>query len=392
MDGGRIARGDDTSLPAGLDRNKINCNYETRKRYRVVPHGAVFMVIPEKAAGESGMKIFAFRGGCRLHRRFPLFCALVMALFVFAGCGRRVQNRVQGYVEGEFVYVASPFAGALVDLRVQRGEQVKAGQPLFRLESEPEKDAADEAARRLAQARSLLRDEEKGKRPSEMDSLEAQLRQAQAALAFSQKEFSRQEKMLRTAATSRQDLDSARSSREQARERVAQWSADLETARLGSREDQIRAAKANVQALDAALAQAEWNLAQKRQAAPKTGLVFDTLYREGEWVPSGRPVVVLLPPENIKVRAFVPETLVGGIHPGAAARVFVDGVSRPFTGRVSFISPQAEYTPPVIYSRQSREKFVFMIEITFDPETASKLHPGQPVDVELGAGAGPAPR
>jgi HlyD family secretion protein len=81
-------------------------------------------------------------------------------------------------------------------------------------------------------------------------------------------------------------------------------------------------------------------------------LVFDTLFRQGEWVPAGT-VVALLPPSNIKVRAFVPETRIGGVQPGDAVSVTVDGVPEPFAGHVSFISPRAEYTPPVIYSREA---------------------------------------
>ncbi len=95
-------------------------------------------------------------------------------------------------------------------------------------------------------------------------------------------------------------------------------------------------------------------------------------------------MVVLLPPQNIRVRAFVPETWIARIHPGDRVRVIVDGISEPFIGSVSFISPQAEYTPPVIYSRESRSKLVFMIEVVFAPETAAQLHPGQPADVQLG--------
>src|SRR5262249_35865953 len=113
------------------------------------------------------------------------------------------------------------------------------------------------------------------------------------------------------------------------------------------------------------------------------GVVFDTLYRQGEWVAAGRPVVALLPPTNIKVRAFVPQTQIGTVQVGQGVRVNVDGVAEPFLGEVSFISPQAEYTPPVIYSRESREKLVFKIEIVFDPQAGASLHPGQPVDVQL---------
>ncbi len=258
-----------------------------------------------------------------LTQRFSrlLFCAAVLVVFcVFANCSREGGQKTQGYVEGEFVYVASPRAGALESLRVQRGQNVKAGDPLFTLES---------ASERAGRA------------------------QAQAALTLSEREFARQERLIQTkGATSQQDFERARSLRDQDREK---------------------------------LVQAEWDLSQKSQAAPQTGLVFDTLYREGEWIAAGRPVISLLPPGNIKVRAFVSETQVGTIHLGDSVRVFVDGLKDPFLGKVSFISPGAEYTPPVIYSRENRSKLVFMIEAVFDSATASKLHPGQPVDVEFGS-------
>jgi HlyD family secretion protein len=91
-----------------------------------------------------------------------------------------------------------------------------------------------------------------------------------------------------------------------------------------------------------------------------------------------------LPPAYVKVRAFVPEGRVGAIRVGGPARVTVDGVAEPFAGAVTFVSPKPEYTPPVIYSRESRDKLVFMIEISFPPDVAAKLHPGQPVDVKFG--------
>ncbi len=319
------------------------------------------------------------------HRKTTSYIGcLLAALSVLGGCSGENPNRVQGYVEGEFVYVASPLPGALETLYVQRGGQVKEGDPLFALENTGEKAVRDEAARRLAQANSNLEDAKKGRRPSEIESIEAQLKQSRAALIFSEKEYERQEKLVQSGARAMQDLDRARSVRDQDRQRVNQLDADLETARLGSRSDQIAAAEENVRALEAALARAEWDLSQKRQNAPQAGLVFDTLYREGEWVAAGRPVVVLLPPRNIKVRAFMPETRMGAIHYGESVRVTADGLREPIVGKVSFISPRVEYTPPVIYSQESRSKLVFMIEAVFDPKDAVKLHPGQPVDVQFG--------
>jgi HlyD family secretion protein len=315
------------------------------------------------------------------------YCSIAAGLTVLcllAGCRKSPSNLVQGYVEGEFVYVASPLAGALKSLSVQRGAQVKTGDPLFALDTTAETAARDEAQQRVAQARATLEDIKKPRRPEEIESIEAQLKQAQAALAFSEQEFNRQTELVRSGATSVQEADRARATRDQDRQRVAQTEADLQVARLGARSDQITAAENNVRAMEAALTAAEWNLSQKCQSAPQAALVFDTLYREGEWVAAGRPVVALLPPPNIKVRAFVPQTRIGAVRVGDSAAVTLDGVPQSFAGKVSFISPQVEYTPPVIYSRESRDKLVFMIEIVFEPETAARLHPGQPVDVQFG--------
>jgi len=304
---------------------------------------------------------------------------------LLVACTRTNPDRVQGYVEGEFVYVASPLAGALQSLQVQRGGQVKVGDPLFTLDSTPEEAARDEAARRLAQARATLQDVQKGKRPSEIDAINAQLRQARAVLVLAEQELTRQENLMNIpGATAELDFLRARATRDQNRQRVVELEADLKTAKLGSRADQIAAAEATVKAQEATLAKAEWDLSQKRQAAPKEGLIFDTLYREGEWVPAGRPVIALLPPQNIKVRAFVQESRIGTIRFGDAAHVSVDGMGEVFTGTVNYISPKAEYTPPVIYSEESRGKLVFLVEAVFDPVTAAKLHPGQPVDVRFG--------
>lgn len=322
-----------------------------------------------------------------LPSRGSLFLAggLVLLSCVLAGCSRPGSQKLQGYVEGEFVYVASPLPGALESLKVKRGMQVKAGDALFALDSASEKASLQEAAGQLRQAEASWRDVQQGKRPTEIDSLVAQLQQARAALTLSEKELARQEDMARVpGATPPQEVDRARALREQNQQKVAQLEADLKTAELGSRSDQVAAAAANVKALQARLARSEWEFSQKSQSASQAGLVFDTLYREGEWVAAGRPVVALLPPPNVKVRVFVPEAVLGGIHTGDSARVTVDGAAAPLTAKVSFVSPQAEYTPPVLYSQENRNKLVFLVELAFEPDSAAKLHPGQPVDVEFG--------
>ncbi len=316
--------------------------------------------------------------------RITATSAAIATLVAAVRCSRPDPGRFQGYVEGEFVYVASPLAGELERLAVARGGRVKPGDLLFELECGSEKAERDGAERKLAQARASLDDARKGQRPSEIASLEAQIGQAKAALALSDQELARQEGLIPSGATSATDLDRARAARDRDQDRVAELTENLKTAHLGSREDQVAAAEAEVKSREAALAKADWDLAQKKQTATQAALVYDTMYRDGEWVAAGRPVVALLPPPNLKVRAFVPQAVVATIHPGDAARVSVDGGAGPFTGKVSFISPQVEFTPPVIFSQESREKLVFMVELRFDDATSTQLNPGQPVDVEFG--------
>ena len=308
---------------------------------------------------------------------------LMTLLPLLTACQKSASTVLQGYVEGEFVYVSPPVAGTLEQLSVKRGQNVTKGQPLFSTDATPQKSAHDEASQRLEQARATLEDLKKGRRPSEIQALQAQLSLAREALSLSEKERARQENLRTSGAVPEETLDRARSTNEQNHFRVAQIEAELKTAKLGGRDDQIKATEAEVKAREAALAKAEWDLGQTKQVAPTEGLIDDTLYDVGEWIAAGRPVISLLPPGRVKVRVFVPETQIAKLHVGDPAKVFIDGLPQPATGTVSFISPQAEYTPPVIYSRENRSKLVFMVELHFADNVAATLHPGQPVDVEL---------
>jgi HlyD family secretion protein len=320
----------------------------------------------------------------RTFRRWSTLACLAAVLAAGGGCTQREANLVQGYIEGEYVYASSPQAGTLRALPVTRGDWVKAGDLVFELDRMPEASQRDEAARQLAKANAALEDARLGKRPSELESLRAQVGQAKAAAAIAELEFARREKLLTEgSAISREEYDRARSTRDESAHRVQQLEADLQTAQLGQRTNQVEGAEAEVRAREDALKQAEWTLSQKRQSAPTNALVFDTLYRVGEWVPAGRPVVTLLPPEGVKLRAFVPETRLSGLRQGSALQVRIDGTAAPISATISFVSPKAEYTSPFIYSRENREKFVFMVEAVFDPKIASTLHPGHPVDVLL---------
>jgi HlyD family secretion protein len=149
------------------------------------------------------------------------------------------------------------------------------------------------------------------------------------------------------------------------------------------RRQEVSAARASVEAARATLSQREWAMAQKSPVAPVSGLVYDTFFVPGEWVPAGRAVVSLLPPGNIKLRFYVPEPDIGTIRIGARVTVTCDGCGAPVPASVTYVSVRPEYTPPVIYSRQERAKLVFLVEARPERDQAERLKPGQPVDIRV---------
>jgi HlyD family secretion protein len=313
----------------------------------------------------------------------PVLVACALAATLLAGCSGGSSGAFQGYIEGEYVYVAAPLGGSLTNLAVARGDSVKAGQLLFALERGSEADAVAQAEKNLAQAKAQLDDLTKGLRPTEIASLEAQLERVKSDLKLAGDQLARREQLGAADVVSKEELDQARAQRDADKAQVNQFAADLETARLGGREDAISAAQAVVALQAAALDKAKWSFDQKQQFASASAFVHDTLYRQGEWVMAGNPVIALLPPENLKVRFFVPETALAQIKTGQNVEVSFDGAVKSYSATVNYISTQAEFTPPVLYNRENRAKLVFMIEAKFSATDAAKLRPGQPVDVEL---------
>jgi len=309
--------------------------------------------------------------------------AFFAALGVVA-CSNGPSDTFQGYGEGEYVYVASPYAGRLDKLDVARGAQVSAGARLFVLDHGVEQAAVDAAEAKVRSADAVIANLVGAKRKPEIDALRAQIESAAAALKLAKSQLDQQERLRARGYVSQEALDMAKTNYERDAAQLAQMQAQLRAGLLSvGRQAEIDAARANYEAARAELAQAQVKLEQKTAVAPAAALVQDTFYREGEWIPGGSPVVSLLPPGSIKARFFVPETVVGKLRVGDPVSISCDGCETSIAAKISFISPQAEYTPPVIYSRESRAKLVFMIEARPGDGDARKLHPGQPMDVKL---------
>lgn len=311
--------------------------------------------------------------------------ALAAGIALAAGCGQRADERAtyQGYVEGEFVYLSSSQSGTLTQLAVQRGQTVAANAPAFALEAVNETAALQQAQHQLAAAQAQLADLQTGKRPPEVNVAKAQLAQATAQARKAAEQLARDERQYQAGGIAKQQLDDSRAAAQTSAAQVRELRSQVDVARLPGRAQQIAAQAAQVDAAQAAVAEAQWKLDQKRVAAPAAGRVYDTLYRLGEWVQAGSPVVQMLPPQNVKVRFFVPEAAVATLAPGRAIEIRCDGCAADVPARITYVSSQAEYTPPVIYSNESRTKLVFMVEARPAAADAPKLHPGQPVAVRL---------
>jgi HlyD family secretion protein len=313
-------------------------------------------------------------------------CRVLGSLGLFllaAACSSRRENVFQGYAEGDFIYLSSSQPGRLERLAVARGDQVAAGAPMFALESVLEQAAQRRAQHQLDAALAQLEDLKTGKRPPEVGVINEQLAAAEAAARKSASQRERDEIQYRAGGISQEQLQATRAQADADAAKVRELQHQVQVARLPGREQQLRAQNEQVEAARAAVSEANWKLDQKTMAAPRAGLVYDTLYREGEWINAGNPVVRMLPPQNIKVRFFVPEIVLGSLAPGRALSVRCDGCAADVPAVISYISAESEYTPPVIYSNETRVKLVYMIEARPSPQDAPKLHPGQPLEVRV---------
>ncbi len=308
----------------------------------------------------------------------------LLAVALAAGCGEAPHAGFQGYVEGDYVLVAPAQGGRLDKLHVQRGQTVKAQLPLFELDPAAETAAVREAAERVRSAEARAGNLDAPRRAGEIQALKQQIAQAEAAHALAAQQLRRSEELAPTGALAAAELDAARSALQQQTARKAELQATLSLARQSVGRDPERlAAQADIDTARAVLAQAEWRLAQRSVAAPAGAAVQDTFYVAGEWVPAGKPVLSLLPPENVKLRFFVPEPVLGTLKVGQPMSFQCDGCGAPMVATLSFVSTQAEYTPPILYNRDARAKLVFRVEARPAPADAVRLHPGQPVDVTV---------
>ena len=318
-------------------------------------------------------------------RSVRLLAALALAALL-AGCGKapELNSSFQGYVEGEYLYLSAPQAGYLKSLDAVRGTRVSVGQAVFAIATDPDAQALEEAESRTASALDKAEDLRKPRRAPEIATLEANLQAAQASQRLARTRLKQQDALAKAQFVSQAALDDAQSAFDQASAQVEASRQQIASYRetLG-RDSEVRAAEADAQAAAAQAAQKRWVVERKSATAPDAGEISETYYRPGEWVPAGAAVSSLLPDARRRLRFYVPETALATLKAGQRVEAGCDGCATPIRATIDFIAPQAEYTPPIIYSRGSREKLVFRVEAAPDPAQAATLRPGLPVDVRL---------
>lgn len=310
-------------------------------------------------------------------------CALPLAASLFATCGASEPLAV-GYVEGEYVLLAPTAAAQVREVTVRRGDRMDAGEAVARLERRDAEIAVARARAALAQAEAEVADLKRGKRAEEIAVQEAAVRQARAETAEARRIVERRRDLRERGVTTQAELDQAATQLELAEAEVGRAAANLAVARLPARAKEIEAAEKRRDQAEASLAEAEWRLSERTIRAPEAGRVDDVIRNAGDVAGPSAPIVSMLPDGAAKLKVYVPEPAFSSVAVGDRLAVSCDGCPEGLTARISYVSPEPEFTPPVIYSLETRQKLVYLVEA--EPEEgAETLRPGQIVDVRLAA-------
>ncbi|MBQ1543539.1 MAG: HlyD family efflux transporter periplasmic adaptor subunit [Caulobacteraceae bacterium] len=286
---------------------------------------------------------------------------------------------LSGYVEGETLYLSSPTAGPVGEVSVARGQRVAAGAPLFAMDPAAADADLARGAAAVAQAEAQARDARKGQRPAEQAVFDAQAASAQAQLREARADLDRVRPLVARGIYAPARLDQARATYDAAVAAVSTVERQKRVGALGARADAVAAADAAAAQARGALAGSDVQRARLAPTAPAAGRIQDVFFQKGEWAGANQPVVALIPDGRVRIRFFAPEAEVAAYRPGETVRFSCDGCKAGLSARINYVSPQPEFTPPVIYSRKSRDRLVFLIEAL--PDDPRGLAPGQPVDV-----------
>ncbi len=318
-------------------------------------------------------------------RRIPTVLIAIVALAIIGGIlwllfkpgSRKPEDLYTGYVVSDNVYMSSPVSGTLASVSVKRGQRVNAGDPLFKVDPTVRQAETDRAQGQIDAAQAQVAQQEAMLTQAKADLAGAQADAEKAATQLNRLLSAQKEKAGSVAQT---DIDQAKAALQ-----AAVSKRDAAKAQIASAGSAIDAARAQVIQAQAGLTTADRQLNDLAPVAPSAGRIDDITYKPGESVTANTPVVSIVPDGEVKVRFYVPEAQVSAFKPGRKVQIACDGCATGMTAVVDFVANRPEYTPPIIYSLDSRQKLVFMVEAV--PSSPEKLIPGQPMDV-AGAASG----
>ena len=317
-----------------------------------------------------------------MYQRQIIYKLLALLLTVFAAACSEKSLQLEGYVEGEYIYISATSAGTLKETLVKRGQSLTTGDKLFMLDDVYLQTNVSQAEAKLLQANSNFNNISTGKRFEEIAIIKKQQEQVNARLNNALIEYERAKKLVTSDAISKSELDRRRAEYDALLASKGEIEAQVKLANMGGRIDEINAARAAIDIANQELIRAKKQLEESWPLAPQAAYVDNVFFNKGEFVAAGMPVISLLPPENIKIRFFIAQELLPKLKIGQDITVECDGCTAAMLAKISYISANAEYTPPVIYSMESRKKMVFMVEA--EPlQYQVELRPGLPVDIKL---------
>lgn len=314
-----------------------------------------------------------------------VFAVIILAgyLFLHRTPADGAALQVSGTIEVTSVALSFKVGGRMTERLVDEGQIVSAGQLIARLEDDELKhERSSRAAEELA-SKALLADLEAGSRREEIAQGEAALARIKAEAKRLSQDALRAEALFEREIIPRNELDAARAARDASGAAVHEAEQRLKLLKSGPRPDAVRQARARVVSAAAGTALAETRLTQSVLYSPLSGLVLAKHAEPGEMLTPGTPVVTVGKMDEVWLRAYIPESELGRVKVGQAARVSVDSwPGKIFDGKVSFISPEAEFTPKNVQTAKERVKLVYRIKITL-ANPKMELKPGMPADAAI---------
>lgn len=317
---------------------------------------------------------------------------IVLIVAVVGICGYFLINKIiekrrglvlYGNVDIREVDLGFRVSGKIMDVLKDEGDSVKAGEVIARLDPEPYRRRVDEAKAQVTSLKAHADMMKKGYRVEEIEQAQSAVTERESTFANAQNVFARQKDLLATRAISRQDYDDAIQRFNEAKARLDSARQNLTQLNAGYRPEEIAQAQGDLQKVEAALASANLDLKDTELLAPNDGTIITRELEPGAIVAAGTPVLTLSLDKPVWVRAYVHEPELGLVHPGMMVKVFTDSQpDKPFTGKIGYISPRAEFTPKSVETPELRTMLVYRLRVVVD-DPGPGLRQGMPVTVQI---------